>query len=314
MIGLLTRAAVVAQAPPHVRLDYQRGASTEICPDALALKQAVAARLGYAPFDDQSAVLVRVRIARNDAQHFIASIELQDAAGSVLGRRDVVSHESESCDELREALELALSVAIDPFGSQPAPPVEQKTPPAVLPQPAKPVTKPKAAPGPQPAPTSRLELGGSVHAAFGFAPSTTVGLDLEGRLRFHELSAGVALRADLPGSKEVGQGRISSTVVLATALACGHYEIFAGCALFGWGALLNSGNGFGDSQNAATPFYAAGARLLLALPVTDHAEWFVFGDLWLPLSKTTLTIGEQAVWRTPTLTGDLGVGLRWSFF
>jgi hypothetical protein len=61
---LLATRDAHAQRSPTARLDVERGPGAEVCPDADALRSAVAARIGRDPFDPDAARILRVRITR----------------------------------------------------------------------------------------------------------------------------------------------------------------------------------------------------------------------------------------------------------
>src|SRR5688572_3856594 len=62
---LASRQAARAQDNPRARLSFSAPAEVSGCPTELALQRAVAARLGYWPFDDSQARTVIATISRN---------------------------------------------------------------------------------------------------------------------------------------------------------------------------------------------------------------------------------------------------------
>src|SRR3954466_11584478 len=88
---------------PSARLTFTPDAAAK-CGDEQSLRDAVSARLGYDPFDSKSTRALSVAIAR-ERKGLRATVELRDAAGQVLGTRELTST---SCTELASALGLAV--------------------------------------------------------------------------------------------------------------------------------------------------------------------------------------------------------------
>ena len=85
----LTAACWLVQAPsegaraqdkPRARLSFSAPAGTG-CPSETELRRAVAARLGYVPFDDQAERRVRARI-KTAGSALVGSVELEGASGA----------------------------------------------------------------------------------------------------------------------------------------------------------------------------------------------------------------------------------------
>ncbi|MEZ4394671.1 MAG: hypothetical protein R3A48_26660 [Polyangiales bacterium] len=154
-LGVLLVAPAAASQPrgPTAVLRYERGAGASTCPDAQAIRDAVAARLGYDPFRDAAPMTVRATIARH-RRRLRGRVEVTHAAGAALGTREIESSHRD-CAEIASALTLAVSIVIDPLSlTRPAPPPPAPpvvTPPAP-PPPAPPVVTPPAPPPPPPAP------------------------------------------------------------------------------------------------------------------------------------------------------------------
>src|SRR6185503_8095001 len=155
-LGILWLAACAA-LPATARSDepgrarahllYVREAGAERCPDEAQLRAQVAARLGYDPFSASAPSTISVTLRRS-ARGLLARIELVDRTGEVTGARSLTAPEPD-CVALAQAVELAVSLAVDPlrFVAPPAPaarpptvpvapPPEKKPPPIVTPPPA----------------------------------------------------------------------------------------------------------------------------------------------------------------------------------
>jgi hypothetical protein len=116
----LVRDAVMVSAflmlvltAPGAQLDYGVAPGLRGCPDEAWIRSAVSARLGRDPFSAEGEVRVVVRISQVKAPALVGQVELTRADGRV-GRRSVES-ETGDCMELASALELAVSLALDPL-------------------------------------------------------------------------------------------------------------------------------------------------------------------------------------------------------
>src|SRR5262249_55413914 len=128
---------------------YALGRGIEGCPDERALRNAVAARLGYDPFRDDAPRVVTATIAL-DGRTLRGRVRIDDG-GAARGSREMTARPGE-CADLASALPLAVSIAIDPLslsrGAPPAPAAAGRTDtaPPRAPEPAPPRT-------PEPVPT-----------------------------------------------------------------------------------------------------------------------------------------------------------------
>jgi hypothetical protein len=329
-VGVLVTLAVIGSvnaAPTRsVRLVYVRGAGAADCPDEELVRAGVAARLGFEPFDTRSAAEITVAVNRA-ARSLEAHITLSDRAGRITAERRILSRHSD-CAELASAMELAVSIAIDPLAgtrARPAPPV--------APDPSASAPDPIAAPArpdvpsvvartsvPPPAPPSRtpvqpepppLVFDGAIGVlgAWGAAPGPNVGMTMEASLRRRSLGVGLEGRVDLPTSTALRVGSIRTSLLTGSLVPCFHFGIAAGCALAIAGVFRSSGHDLVDARQVTLPFIAVGARAALELPL---ATWFVFrfhGDVIAPLTETVLRVSGQDVWSSPTVSAALGMAL-----
>ena len=110
-LGVLLRA----QSPTHLkaRLVYVRGAGAEQCPDEEALKNAVAARLGYYPFQTDGSITVVATLDRSQRSSR-AHVEFRDEAGKIMGVRELSSTAGD-CNSLFDAIAVAISIGLEPL-------------------------------------------------------------------------------------------------------------------------------------------------------------------------------------------------------
>ena len=294
-------------------MTYERGAGAEHCPDELALRNAVSARLGYDPFDEKATRSVAAAIVRR-GETLIGRVEVKSDDDEPRGVREISSRQND-CTELSSALSLAISIAIDPLSLTRPPKAE----PAVVlrkPQPSRKCPKPPPAPKPAPCEeepslvTFRASAG--MHAALGTSPSiATLGMDIDAGLRWRALSIDVGGRADIPIAGTTDRGEVATSLLVATVAPCGHVSFFSGCALGAFGAMR--GEHLDLDERETVPFVALGARAAAEVPVVGVMGVRVFGDLLFPLTSTGINVFGEEVWRAPVVQGAVGVAVMGDF-
>jgi hypothetical protein len=317
--------SVSAQAPRKVRFEYARQDGAETCPDLATIQAGVAARLGYEPFSDQADDLVRATI-HPSGRGFEARIEMDDAKGSPKAERRLVSPRHD-CAELAASVELAVSIAIDPFRLPAALPRQasgERATGQAEPQSASqdqearkaPTTAPStieltSAAKPKQPLSVRAEAG--IVGGIGTAPSPTLGVVAGASLRGGDLSLGLEGRADLPASTSLRVGEASTALLVASLVPCADFRRVAACALVTGGALRAAGRGLVDARQVTLPYLALGARLAVAIPFTARLSLALHGDLSAPITKTELQVDGTAVWTAPILSVALGLGVAATF-
>lgn len=295
------------------RLIYERGAGAEHCPDELDVKNAVAARLGYDPFDERAPGSVSARLAR-EGDKLVGRVEVRDADGRTVGSREITSGQND-CTELASALTLAVSIAVDPLSI--ARPDAPPAPPAPVPAPDCPrATAPHVAPCPAPPPEAdapvSFRASAGLLAAFAASPSpVALGVAADVGIQWRALSVDVGGRADVPASRGTALGRVSTSLILATLAPCGHVSVFAGCALVAAGVLR--GENVDAGVRDTTPYAALGARAAAEIPLYDVIGVRLHADLLATLTRTVLSVNGGEAWRTPPLSGATGAALVGDF-
>ena len=300
-VALLTGLAQAAPVRP-VRLQFERSGAAA-CPDEQWLRSAVAARLGFDPFEPAAPAVVIVTIG-DTAPGFQARLTLVDERGDKKTRS--LTGSREDCSDLREALALSLSVALEAFTSTPPASVLEASPPVG----AEPVVSPPAVF------TPFVTLGGGL--ALGAAPAPTGALWLGGGLERRWFSAALEARAVLPGGVSVATGRLDVSAVSLDALVCFVARPLTlldtrACALGAGGVTFSSASGLDGSRSAVTPLAAVGGRLEVSLKVVWQLWLSLRGELRGALARTALKVGEEAVWTTPLLGGTVGLALTARF-
>lgn len=309
VVGFLALAPAGARGDPglpRVRLLYAIGAGAEQCPDIGAMREAVAARLGYVPWHEDAPRVVAVALSR-DGRGLLARIELRSNA-HMTGQRELTSTRPD-CRELAGAVELAISLAIDPLSlTRPW----GKPPPQAGDH--EPTPDQQAGVRAKPSAPRRLSVSASAGGlvAFGSAPAVAGGIAVQGRLRWRDLSVGLEGRFDFPAYMDVAGGEVSTSLAMGSLLGCWHLWHAAGCAVFGVGGLRGTGHGLGDAQSHTLPYLTGGLRLGGEIPLVSVLALRVYGDLLGALSRVTLrTSDAQAseIWSNPAVSGALGLAL-----
>ena len=321
LAAMCLAGALQAQTPRQVRFEYTRLQGGSACPDSATIQAGVSARLGYEPFDDHAGDVVRVTI-QSSGHGLEARIEMTDDKGGPKAERRLVSRERD-CAELASAVELAVSIAIDPFrlapatiqqgpGVTPAKPADHRSDkesarsgPAVCVDTAPSTSSPRG-------PLSGLATAGMV-GSLGAAPSPAVGVAIGAALRAGSWSLGLEGRADFPTSKGLRAGEARTGLLAASLLPCAHLGVAAFCALGTAGALRASGHGLVDARQVTLPYAAVGARLALAFPVSPRWSVRFHGDVTAPLTESKVVVDGDVVWTSPILSAALGLGVAANF-
>jgi hypothetical protein len=288
------------KSPPTVHLTYERAANAADCPDREAVQNAVRARLGFDPFREPAEISMRASVSRKGEE--LRGRILMSSENAQAGERLLVSKRAD-CAELAAAMDLALSIAIDPLSiarepTAPSSIVVINTPPAPVP-----VEKPVV----ESSPPKHIEVLAGITGSIGETVSATGGLLAGVGLRSVNWSISFEGRANLPRPHAVAGGHIDVGTLSATLAPCVHRSIVGGCALVTLAALRGSGENLNEANQATTPFIALGARALIEFPQDSTVAFRANVDVASPLTRTTLKVGDNAVWTTPPINVALGL-------
>lgn len=326
-LTLLCAAHVVtsarsAYASPSAKLVYVRGASAERCPGEPELRKAVAVRLGYDPFFPTANKTVIADVVRTDAG-FRAKVRIIRDDGVVRGERELATTGAD-CGELVAALALAISIALDDLDERP--PVTPAEPPttelAVEPlPPATAAERPATVPAPASAtpplrPSLRVSLGPALST--GTAPAAAAGASLAAGVRLRRASLRVDGRAELPASEPFviptspSSGRVTTSVFVATASACGHLSIAFGCAGGGIGRIATETRDLLRNASDAAPFAVLVARLGAEIELGTSFFLSPLLEVSVPLARHRVDVADATVFTMAPVAGTvaLHVGAR----
>jgi hypothetical protein len=308
-----------ASAAPSARLVYVRDKGAEDCPDEAALRAAVSTRLGYDPFMLDASSTLFAEITRTAAGYH-ARVKLEDESSATRGARDL---DHARCPDLVDAMALTISIAIDPkslVGPVAADPEPAPTP---LPVPVPvPVPVPDQAPAPSPAPSPARAKSPPPHffvtlsptASFGAAPAAAVGLIGAFGLAYHPFSIALEARGDLPASRELPRGTVSTSLLAATLAPCFRGGIALACPLLSVGRLVAEARGIASPREDTAVHALGGARLGIVESLTNTVDLRANVDVLYAFTPQELRIDDQDVYTLPRLSVQLGLGLVLHFF
>jgi hypothetical protein len=303
--------ALAAADRPTAHLEYTRKTGANVCPDEASVRDAVAARLGYDPFRDDAARVIKVTVT-HDGKGFHATIE----EGTHVRRLD---SPAKDCADLSSSIAVSLSTAIDPLGigaeastSAPSASASASTAPTATAT-ATASVAPSASPSASPdAAAFVATIGG--HVAFGAAPDLAFGITTGFALRWPIFQLGIEGRVDAEarGAGPIG-GEVKSSIIGLSLVPCVQQEPLFVCAIGTFGALRGAGAGVGAPRKATTFYSAAGVRLGVEIPVAGPLALRVHGDLLSTITRTTLFVQDAEAWTTPTVHGFFGLELAGIF-
>jgi hypothetical protein len=309
-----------ANASPSARLVYSRTPEASSCPAESALRDAVAARLGYDPFFVWAKRTVVVQVWR-DRGKYLARLQLVDIEGVAHGTRTIASEQS--CVELFDAAALAISIAIDSLPQTepdpastptyaPAPAPESAPAPALesAPTPA-PAFESAPAPESAPVPPPRFMAGLDVLGVLDSEPAPTLGLAALAGFDWRAASLSLELRADAPSTRNSGSGpgQVRTGSVEATLAPCARYGVASFCALGAIGLLYARSAEITDPRSAQALFVAVGARVQGDWPLSRTFAVRVHADGSFDLRRASLQIDGANAWTAPPFAIAGGAGI-----
>jgi hypothetical protein len=301
----------------RVVLRYERGGTAvKACPNEATFRGLVAARLGYEPFVDESALALLVEL-RQQGGVVEGRLELR-ARGAPRGER-AMSSALEDCYELAASLALAAAVAVDPEGVRAqttAPEPKTAAPPSERPSPL-PAEQPLPAASPSiTSPRGKPALGVLLDAgalfSLGLQPGLAPGVRLGGGLGGlgGGWSVGLELAAFLPSAREREYGTVSSHAVYGSLLPCLHpgsarFTVDV-CAALSVGVLFSDAEGVMRSQPVTDRYTTVGARVGFTFMVSDSVGVALDAEAPVALPRVHLLVDDAGVSREAWATSRVG--------
>ena len=292
------------------------------CPSLASIRDAVAVHMGYDPFREPATEVIEIQIGRR-SKGLTARLALSDLAGNLQGERTLGSGATD-CQDLTEALVLAISIALDPLGTGGRPPLTSAEGLA-------PASRPVAADGSDEEPddkgdpesisahnptrsTPDFVLDLAVGGVLDSAPSPTASLVLGGELRWLHASVALEGRADLPAGVQVSEGSIRTALVLVQLVPCLRAGWFGGCLVAQGGVETAQARNLPAATVGLGAYSALGARALGELPVgASNLSLRLAADLLAPFTRSHVLVGSDSVFTTPAIAGALSMGAAYRF-
>jgi hypothetical protein len=322
--GLVLLAATRVQAEPaHLTatLDVKRAPGAERCVDAPTLARAVETRLGRTVFGGAAPEL-RVSVALERAPDGVwrAQLLLEDAKGTDLGRREIVSAER-ACAGLDPSLALVVALLVDapPAPPPPPPPSTDGTPPPPPPPPPPPT--PIRIPPAPPAPEEPWQFGATLSAAvsFGWLPSFAPGASLALSAEAPHLPELLAFaQGFIPRRTESEHGVELSLMRLGFAVCPALYRggsvRVSACAGQTVGRVRAEAFGFDENRRTTDLAYALEVGGLLRLSLIGPLVFRAFSGVEVPVTRNVYVGGPErsVLFRSSPAAarGEMGVGVE----
>jgi hypothetical protein len=319
---LVCAAPPAAAAPAPIKLSYRRERGAARCPGEAELRAGVARRLGRDPFSDDATRALEVRVA-GAPPRLVATIEL--AQGARRSRRTLRSTAGD-CAELASAVELAVSLAIDPLAASREPGADPAVEILAVDEPAPPASRPlperldgAIAVTDEPLPPRRRgrgpwHVGVGSFLTVGSDPDLVIGVRLELGARAGPWAFTIEPWMTLPSATSAPGGHVSLATAAASLTGCRAAGPIWLCAHAAGGVLQAIGEGVGFERRARvrTPFGAAGGRVLFTAGVYPGISVRATVDLLVPVLRTELhaesSTGKIPAWSSPWLLPSLGLG------
>lgn len=289
-------------------LRYERESGAEGCPSESDLRDAVAARLGYDPFESKEGLdTIVVRVKREGAR-LRGSIERVDRARAQRGRPTVITSNAGDCAELGSSLAVALAIAVDPLSLTREPPAARAPAEREVIAPPLPATSNVASrespspPATTPDPPPQVVVAAGPAISWGALPSASPGIRVAAGLSMAMLEVTVEGRFDPPVKVEDRVGAVEASLALATLVPCFRYRFALGCAEVSAGALRGTGLGFDHTREDNTFYMSAGARLGFEVALTKNLAVRALFEGIVPLRPTRLEADGALVWSTPAFS------------
>lgn len=282
------------------------------CPTEEMVKRAVSERLGYVPWREKA--LLNIETTIQVLPDIIrAHVVMSDALGNATGERHITS--KESCKEVAKAVELALSIAIDPL-SLTHPPNDEPPPPPPEPPVQREVVVETVCKEENNESPFRLstQLGGL--GTWRSSPEFTGGGRAVLEMHWKLASLGLAARYDAPVSRSLRPGSLRAFQVLGELFGCVTYRYLLACAVLAGGGLRVDVSGLSEPNDTTLPSLSLGARLGVTVPLGPVFFLRFFGDFNTALLRSRLreTGSDILFWRTPPYSAGFGISVGITFF
>ncbi len=296
------------------------------CIKPIVIRRGVKNMLGYSPFRGSAKRIIEIQW-KVDGDVIRAQIRLIDDHGKATGIRYLQAYRHE-CQDLSQALVLAISLAIDPLvvtlrAEKNASLSKQ---PAIKHASSKKDMLPKnrgtgkSSPPPEtrakhPGLFAKSHMGVKVGGAItvGSSPSVAFGLRLQTVLRWPIISFALEGQVDFPSTLEVPGGHIQSFLAGGSLLGCGHFRRFFGCGEFALAAIWGAGKELSQARHTILPYSAAGLRGGVEVLFFKGLSLQLYTKALFTITRAALTdsVTEAEFWSTSPVAGTFGLACGW---
>ncbi len=275
-------------AAPMAKLHYEVRPGLSQCPDEQWVRSAVAGRLGRDPFSPDAVTAVRARIDSAQEGGLTALVEVERADGTT-GRRSLDSPAGD-CLELASAVELAITLAIEPLWL---------------------TKKPEPPAPPQPAPVEARGRVGLL-ASVGGAPGFTAGVAAGGGVAWPRFALSLEGRVLLPSGVTFAGERAATFSALGSLLPCLRVGRFSACGVATVGVFQVESTIPGVPRTT-TLMAQAGVRGTVDFELTRRLVLVPWLEAAVVLTRTSLVSGTSTLWVTSPLSVTAGLSVELHF-
>ena len=295
------------------RLSYSTAPDVEHCPDERDVRDAVAARLGYDPFDavhdDPSTTRDVIVVVKKSGKGIVGSLEVK---GPNPGRRELESP-SGDCREVVDALTVAIAIGLDPASltgpalSPPPPLALPPGPPGASPPPS--ADRPESPPPPRDRNPVHVRVGVGPVVMFGELPSPAAGFVVSAAARYRAFEPTIEGLATLPVSQSGAVGSVDASLLAVTLLPCGRIDPLFACVGMTLGSLHGEASGVGGPLRGSDFYSAASVRGGAELPLGSSFYVRGYVEAVAPITRITLQLASQDVWRMSSVAARVGASV-----
>lgn len=161
--------------------------------------------------------------------------------------------------------------------------------------------------------TFGVMVGGGVAVSSGYQPNLGVGADLLLAFRLKQLTLGIEALLTNTSSIAFRQGDVLGRMLGGTGFTCTPGSTISICGVLTVGVLRGTARNVPQATDGQTPIVTLGPSLRIQQALADGWSLLLHGGLSVAMVRTTLWIGETAVWSSPLLSAEGGLLAVYNF-
>jgi len=160
-----------------------------------------------------------------------------------------------------------------------------------------------------------VSVGAGALGALGALPHPSLGATASVGVARGRASLAMELRFDAPTTLATPAGEARLWAATGWLVPCARRSWLAGCALVGAGLQHGTGVGVVDARSGSSAWFGAGLRAAFRAALWERTALVFHADLLFVPSRIATRLGQPPVeiWRTPLVSGALGVGVIHDF-